>query len=130
MALAYRKANNLWHDGNIVVFEYLDNSGQMKHLVKSTLENTKKHSERLAIEFLEKEGIPLTNVKKSYSELELCELNSGGLGAGGCKKMVLDKIGADVEIRYSYDYPGSDISTKPLRQASLDTRRLDFEKFK
>jgi hypothetical protein len=85
---------------------------------------------RVCIAYIEKEGIPLSNVRKIYSELELCELNSGGVGVGGCKKMVFDKIGPDVEIRYSYDYPGSDNSTKPLRQASLNQRRLDFEKLK
>jgi hypothetical protein len=132
MAMIYRKANNLWHDGNLVVFEYVDNTGQTKQLVQSTLEGSGKHSERLAIELLEKEGIPLNNIRKIYSELELCSLESGGYGIGGCKKMVLEKIGVNVEIRFSYEYPGigKDATAKVIRQTSLDQRAIDFNKFK
>lgn len=49
----YRRQQNLWHDGNIVVLEYLDERGGIKHLIQTTLENSSKHSERIAIEFLE-----------------------------------------------------------------------------
>lgn len=92
MAMNYRKINNLWHDGNIAVFEYLDNNGNLKTLVQSTIDGNGRHSERLAIEALEKQSVSPKNIKKIYSELEICELESGGLGEGGCKKMVLDKV--------------------------------------
>lgn len=132
LAINYRKANNLWHNGNVVVFEYLDSSGNIKTLVQSTVVGNGRHAERLAIEALEAQNIPLKNVKKIYSELELCELESGGLGSGGCKKMVLEKIGENVEIRYSYPYPGkgTDAGAKVIRQTSIDQRAIDFNKFK
>jgi hypothetical protein len=53
MSMNYRRQQNLWHDGNIVVLEYLDERGGIKHLIQTTLENSSKHSERIAIEFLE-----------------------------------------------------------------------------
>jgi hypothetical protein len=132
MAINYRKTNSLWHDGNIVVFEYIDNSGNVQHLVQSTLANSGKHAERLAIEALEAQAIPLKNVKKVYSELELCSLESGGYGLGGCKKMIKEKIGVDIEVTYSYNYPGlgQDAAAKIIREASIEQRRLDFNQFK
>jgi hypothetical protein len=77
-------------------------------------------------------SIPLKNVKKIYSELEICSLESGGYGEGGCKQMVLDKIGTDVEIKYSYDYPGKgkDVTAKTIRQTSINQRTIDFNQFK
>ncbi len=130
MCMNFRKTRNLWHDGNLVVFEYLDNNGVIKHHIQTTLENSGKHAERLAIEFLESNNIPLGNVKKIYSELELCELNSGGTGVGGCRKMVQEKIGVNIDVKFSYDYPGHDNATKGIRQASIDQRRIDFNNYK
>lgn len=74
----------------------------------------------------------MKNIKKIYSELELCSLESGGYGKGGCKKMILDKVGTNVEIRYSYDYPGigTDPIAKAIREASLIQRASDFNQFK
>ena len=110
---AEQGTNSLWHNGNVVVFEYLDTSGNLKTLVQTTIVGNGRHAERLAIEALEAQNIPLKNIKKIYSELELCELESGGLGSGGCKKMILDKIGENVEIRYSYPYPGQGTDAGP-----------------
>lgn len=46
--------------------------------------------------------------------------------------MILDKIGENVEIRYSYPYPGqgTDAGAKVIRQASIDKRAVDFNQFK
>lgn len=33
MALKHRIDNNAWHDGNVAVFEYEDNEGQLQYLV-------------------------------------------------------------------------------------------------
>ncbi|KAF2338997.1 nucleic acid/nucleotide deaminase domain-containing protein [Flavobacterium ginsenosidimutans] len=131
MAMSYRKSNNFWHDGNIAVFEYLDLNGNTKTLVQTTIPNNGRHAERLALETLEAQNIPPKNIKRIYSELEVCELESGGVGQG-CTKMLLDKIGRDLEIIYSYPYPGkgSDLDAKAIRQASLNQRAIDFNNFK
>jgi hypothetical protein len=46
--------------------------------------------------------------------------------------MILDMIGENVEIIYSYPYPGqgTDAGAKVIRQASIDQRAIDFNKFK
>lgn len=51
----------------------------------------------------------------------------GGLWRAG--EMILDKIGPDVEIRYSYDYPGNDIATKSIRQNSINHGDVDLTQF-
>lgn len=55
-----------------------------------------------------------------------------GCGTGGCKKMVREKIGTDVEIIFSYDYLGigPDAAAKAIREASINRRALDFNQFK
>jgi Xanthomonas XOO_2897-like deaminase len=132
MAINFRKANNSWHEGNVCVFEYVDDFGSIKYHIQETLVTTSKHSERLAIEALETQGIPLRNVKRIYSEYEPCVLESGGYGPGGCKKMLHEKIGTDITIHYSYDFPGvgSDAAAKLIREQSKAQKVLDFVKFK
>ena len=128
MALKYRIDNNAWHSGNIAVFEYKDNKGRVQHLVQSTLDTTKKHAERLALERLEAEGIPRGNVKRIYSELEPCEVESGGFKREGCKAM-LQKYYPSAKVTYSYDYKGRGADTRLGRAASIEQRAADFSNY-
>ena len=128
MALKYRIDNNAWHSGNVAVFEYEDNQGNIQHLVQSTLDTTKKHAERLALERLEASGIPHENVKRIYSELEPCEVESGGFKREGCKAM-LQKYYPSAKVTYSYDYKGRGADTRLGRAASMEQRTADFSKY-
>jgi hypothetical protein len=129
MALKHRIENGIWHDGNIAVFEYEDNDGKVQHLVQGTLPTTKKHAERLALEKLAAAKIPAKNIKRIYSELEPCEVESGGMRGEGCKLMLNSYFPA-AKVTYSYDYGGRFTDTKPGRTASLEKRAADFAKYK
>ncbi|RZJ93136.1 MAG: hypothetical protein EOO60_05750 [Hymenobacter sp.] len=129
MALKYRIENGIWHDGNIAVFEYENNQGNLQHLVQGTLPTTRKHAERLALEKLKADGIPSENVKRIYSELEPCEVGSGGLQGEGCKAMINNNFPA-AKVTYSYEYKGAYADTKLGRQASIEQRAADLAKHK
>ncbi len=129
MALKHRIENGIWHDGNIAVFEYEDNQGSLQHLVQGTLPTTRKHAERLALEKLKADGIPSENVKRIYSELEPCEVGSGGLRGEGCKAMINNNFPA-AKVTYSYEYKGGYADTKLGRQASIEQRAADLAKYK
>ena len=128
-ALAYRMATGNWHDGNITVFEYYDNKGKLCHLVQSTQPPSKRHAERLALEKLAAEKIPFQNVKRIYSELEPCEVESGGLRGEGCKKMIINNFSA-AKITYSYEYRGRYNDTRAQRVESKNRKEADLIKYK
>ena len=92
------------------------------------LATTKKHAERLALERLEADGIPHENVKRIYSELEPCEVESGGFKREGCKAM-LQKYYPSAKVTYSYDYKGRGADTRLGRAASIEQRAADFSKY-
>ena len=129
MALKHRIENGIWHNGNIAVFEYEDSQGKLQYHIQSTLSTTKRHAERLALEKLAADKIPNANVKRIYSELEPCEVESGGIHAEGCKVM-LNSFFPSAKVTYSYDYAGRFADTRPGRTASLEKRAADFEKYK
>jgi pyrimidine deaminase RibD-like protein len=132
MALAFRKAktDNNWHEGNVTVFEYTDNAGRICHLVQETnAAITKKHAERLALEKLQREGIPPGNIHRIYSELEPCETPDGGKRADGCKAMLREEV-PKAKITYSYEYRGSGADTRASRVASIAQRDADFNKYR
>jgi hypothetical protein len=123
-ALKYRQKNNLWHDGNVAVYEYIDKDGNVVRRVFTTTPESGKHAERIGWESLKSEGVPPENVKRVYSELEPCELNGSN-----CKAELNNRF-PNAEKTHSYDYPGSTAETRVLRQKAIEQRRADFEKHK
>lgn len=107
------------HRGNIAVFEYVDNSGNLVKKAFSTEVGIPAHSEELAIDFFGSEKIPFANIKRIYSELEPCEL------AGHACKFKLAENFPNAEKSFSYDYPGGADNT--IRVASVNQRFKDLE---
>ena len=109
------------HKGNVAVFEYLDNSGNLVKNAFSTAESGPLkgiHSERIADDFFVTNNIPKSNIKRVYSELEPCEL------ASQCKQLLQTEY-KQAEIIYSYGYPGGVDNT--IRLNSVNQRFLDLE---
>jgi hypothetical protein len=102
-AINYRKTlSNPNHKGNIAVFEYIDNNGNLVKKAFSTEQSGPLkgiHSERIADDFFTKNNISKSNVKRVYSELEPCEL------ASKCKELLKTEYNK-AKISFSYDYPG------------------------
>ena len=107
-------------EGNVSVFEWRDPiTGELKTKAFATDQSvTKKHAERIGYEWLESQGIPNENITRIYSELQPCELPSGGDGPGGCKEAINERF-PDADVTYSYDYPGSDKTTRPAREQGM-----------
>ncbi|QZK89052.1 hypothetical protein K5V07_00510 [Flavobacterium sp. CHNK8] len=107
------------HKGNVAVFEYFDNSGNLVKKAFSTAESGPSkgiHSERIAYEFFVTNNIPKTNIKRVYSELEPCEL------ASQCKQLLQTEY---KQATISYSYPGGVDNT--IRVNSVNQRFLDLE---
>ncbi len=64
------------HRGNVAVFEYIDEQGNLVKKAFTTEVGNETHAEQLAKQWFETNNIPKTNVKRIYSELEPCELGS------------------------------------------------------
>lgn len=129
-ALNYRIINGKWHDGNIVVVEYIDNANDVKTLLMETTGSGGAHTERLAIDKLNSDGIPLRNIRRIYSELEPCEVPDGGRGPGGCMKMIFNEIGINIDITFSYYYKGASNLSRELRTNALIQRANNFLQYK
>lgn len=118
------------HNGNVAVFQYLDNNGQVQVRAFSTAKKARngtsdtKHAEIVGKETLEAEGISFSRVTHIFSELEPCELVSGG-----CKR-VLKKYFPNCKISYSYRYPGKDkdLGMMLIRRESVRLRGKDLKK--
>ena len=119
----FRQRENYWGDSNIAAASYIDQNGEMQTIVKRSSPGGK-HSERLIIEELENNGIPLENVKELYSELEPCDVSGGK-----CARMLNEKV-PNAEITYSFDYPGDSKATRDLRVEGIKHRREAFNDFK
>lgn len=107
------------HKGNVAVFEYIDNSGNTIKKAFTTEVGVSSHSEELAIDFFNSEGIPKANIKRIYSELEPCEL-----AGHTCKAKLTENFPTSEKI-FSYDYPGGVDNT--VRTASVNQRYIDLE---
>lgn len=128
MTIAERIKTNNWSRNNVAVFEYEDAHGQLQHLVKAGLATTRTHSERLALVALKEQGVPFDKVTRIYSELEPCEVDSGGFKGEGCKAMLATHT-PQAKITYSYAYKGRYTDTRPVREAALEKRAADFVKY-
>lgn len=118
-ALDYRKTlPNPKHSGNIAVFEYYDNNGNLLKKAFTTEQGRFDHAENIGLKWFEEQKIPLENVKTIYSELEPC-----GLGRHNCKKLIKDNF-TKSNIEYSFPYPGSDsdINAMNIRRKSIKER--------
>jgi hypothetical protein len=112
------------HRGNVAVFEYVDNSGNLVKKAFTTIEGNTTHAEQIAKSWFEANNIPKSSVKRIYSELEPCELGSQ------CKKMLNEEF-KQSEKTFSYDYPGADNATQDMiniRRQSIDDRFNDLKK--
>ena len=107
------------HKGNVAVFEYLDNSGNLVKKAFTTEVGVASHSEELAIDFFTSQNIPKANIKRIYSELEPCEL------AGHTCKAKLTENFPTAQKVFSYNYPGGVDNT--IRAASVNQRYIDLE---
>jgi hypothetical protein len=107
------------HRGNVAVFEYVDNNGNLVKKAFTTEVNNSFHSEEIAIDFFSSQNIPKQNIKRIYSELEPCELT------GHTCKVKLDANFPSAQKSYSYDYPGG--VDNSIRQASVNQRSSDLE---
>lgn len=108
------------HKGNVAVFEYLDNSGNLVKKAFTTEVGVTTHSEQLAKTWIEANNIPKSNVKRIFSELEPCELE-----ASKCKEMLNTEF-SGAQKSYSYDYPGNNTTGSSTRQQSLEQRFNDL----
>jgi hypothetical protein len=106
-AWLYRKSHKISAGRNVAVFEYVDNDGnlQMKAMASGESENNGGHSERNLIAWLKKQGIPLENVRRVYSDLEPCEIPGGY-----CKKAIATQLKNVREVTYAIAYTGDKAS--------------------
>jgi hypothetical protein len=107
------------HKGNVAVFEYFDNSGNLVKKAFTTEVGIASHSEELAIDFFTTQNIPKANIKRIYSELEPCEL-----AGHTCKAKLAENFPTAQKV-FSYDYPGGVNNT--IRAASVNQRYIDLE---
>lgn len=102
LAIEHRKSLSVpKHDGNIAVFEFIDNDGVKQYKAISTDPIIRTHAEILGMKWLNDNKIPYANVKKIYSELEPCSL-----GQSKCKKVIKEAF-PTIEVEYTYKYPGT-----------------------
>ncbi|WP_338839051.1 fibronectin type III domain-containing protein [Flavobacterium ginsenosidimutans] len=107
------------HRGNVAVFEYLDTNGVLIKKAFTTEIGIGTHAEQIAKNWFEKNGISNNSVKRIYSELEPCSLETSNC------KIMLEKNFFSAQKSFSYDYPGN--STAPAeiiakRRESLNQR--------
>lgn len=106
------------HRGNVAVFEYIDEQGNLVKKAFTTEVGNGTHAEQLAKQWFETNNIPKINVKRIYSELEPCELGSQ------CKKMLNEEF-QQAQKSYSFEYPGADNDSKEIiqiRRQSIQNR--------
>ncbi|KQS53478.1 MAG: hypothetical protein KAF41_08730 [Flavobacterium sp.] len=103
------------HGGNIAVFEYIDDSGQILRKGFTTEVMSDAHSEAIGIQWLNENKIPDERVLRVYSELEPCSLKKHN-----CKQKLLKFKNARIE--YSYDYPGDNTIGVEIRKMSITER--------
>lgn len=109
------------HNGNVAVFEYIDDTGKIVRKEFTTILDSDDHAEIIGIKWLKENNIDNQKVTKIYSELEPCSLK-----ASNCKKELQQFKNAEIE--YSYDYPGVDNVGMEIRRNSIKERRNDFKK--
>jgi TANFOR domain-containing protein len=101
-AIQFRKTLSVPnHRGNIAVFEYLDTNGNLIKKAFSTEEGIGTHAEQLAKNWFDKNSISTNSVKRIYSELEPCSLETSNC------KIMLEKNFSSAQKTFSFDYPGN-----------------------
>ena len=118
------------HNGNIAIFEYIDDLGN--RIIKEFSTITQKdwrelgylrnpHAERLGLDWLAKNNIKLSRVISVYSELEPCSFI-----LHKCK-MLLEKSLPMAKIEFSYKYSGIfGDNLQVARKASIEERIKDL----
>lgn len=126
-AWLYRKSHKISAGRNVAVFEYIDNDGnlQMKAMASGESENNGGHSERNLIAWLKKQGIPLDNVRRVYSDLEPCEIPGGY-----CKKAIATQLKNVREVTYAIGYSGDKASRAEAikKMKRLIRQTMSFER--
>ncbi len=123
IAIQFRKTlPKLRHNGNIAVFEYLDEAGNIRRKEFTTIKGNNDHAEIIGMKWLRENGIPDKKVVKVYSELEPCSLTESM-----CKQRLQRYQNAELE--YSYDYPGDGAFGVDIRRNSIKERKNDFKKY-
>ncbi|MCG3165571.1 MAG: hypothetical protein POELPBGB_01339 [Bacteroidia bacterium] len=110
------------HDGNIAIFEYVDDAGNPVKQHFTSIPGNKDHAEMIGMKWLKQNGIADEKVVKIYSELEPCSLEGHN-----CKQRLQRYKNAEIE--YSYDYPGNQSSGFEIRRSSIKERKNDLVKF-
>ena len=123
LAINYRIEKNIWHDANIAVCEYIDDSGNLLIILRES-ERGKRHAELIIIDFIESQGINKNNILRLYSELEPCMLPEHQ-----CKSLLSEKI-PNAEVTFSFDYPGSTAAETAMRAAGRNERQNAFKDIK
>ena len=122
LAVKYRKTlPHPKHNGNIAIFEYLDDSGKITRKELTTVINLDDHAEMIGMKWLRRNNIADKKVLKIYSELEPCSLEMHN-----CKQKLQRYQNAELE--YSYDYPGDKGFGTEVRRNSIKERKSDFKK--
>lgn len=126
MAIEFRRAQippN--HGGNIAIFEYVDNAGNIVAKEFSTLSENEllakgldksPHAEIIGMKWMEENKIPNSKIKRVYSELEPCTFTSSK-----CKHKLRSQY-ENALIEYSFDYPGENDVLKNERKSSIILR--------
>ncbi|MGB7500592.1 MAG: nucleic acid/nucleotide deaminase domain-containing protein [Moheibacter sp.] len=122
-AIKYRKTlPKPKHNGNIAIFEYIDDTGKTVRKEFTTVLDSDDHAEMIGMKWLRENGIIDEKVVKIYSELEPC-----GLEKHNCKQRLQRYKNAEIE--YSYDYPGDKNIGVEIRRNSIKERKKDLVKF-
>jgi Xanthomonas XOO_2897-like deaminase len=134
LAIEYRKGLPVpKHNGNIAIFEYLDESGKVLKKEFTTYSkkecnalglNKSPHAEILGLEWLEKEKISFDKVRKVYSELEPCSLTESM-----CKEKIAKNC-KNALIEHSFEYPGKETESilTEIRRAAIAEREKVLNK--
>ncbi|WP_150546722.1 nucleic acid/nucleotide deaminase domain-containing protein, partial [Mesonia oceanica] len=121
LAVKYRKTlPHPKHNGNIAIFEYLDDSGKITRKEFTTIKGRREHAEIIGMKWLRDNKITNEKVTKVYSELEPCSLKESM-----CKQKLQRYKNADIE--YSYDYPGDSNLGSEIRRKSIKQRTKDIK---
>jgi hypothetical protein len=132
LAIEYRKGLPVpKHNGNIAIFEYIDENGKV--LKKEFTTYSKKeckalgleespHAEIIGLDWIEKNKIPLNDVKTIHSELEPCSLE-----ISKCKERLIKKC-KNAILEFSFEYPGTNILNAEIRRASIELRMKILKK--
>ncbi len=130
MAVSFRKTlgKGAKHNGNIAIFEYVDELGNTKIKEFTTFEkkaewikngfDIKPHAEDIGIKWLKDNKIDFKKVKSIYSELQPCEL------AGYNCKVKLKKLFAKTKIEHNYIYTNQKIRVEAINLRKNDLDRL------